>query len=74
MIVSGTSTAPSTSLPMRTVLVSNMTGTTEDEVVGWQHRLSGQTQLSKLQESVMSRETWRAAVHMVAESRTRLND
>ena len=73
MIVSGSSTSPSTSLPVRTVLISNMTGMTEDEVVGWHHRLDGQTQLSKLQELVMSRETWRAAVHRVAESRTRLS-
>ena len=30
--------------------------------------------LSKLQERVMDRETWRAAVHGIAKSRTRLND
>ena len=30
--------------------------------------------LSKLQEFVMEREAWRAAVHAVAKSRTRLSD
>ena len=30
--------------------------------------------LSELRELVMDRETWRAAIHGVAKSRTRLND
>ena len=40
---------------------------TEDEMVGWHHLLSGH-ELSKLQELVMYREAWRAAIHRVAKS------
>ena len=32
------------------------------------------TSLSELRELVMDRETWRAAIHGVAKSRTRLNN
>ena len=48
---------------------------TEDEMVGWHHQLD--VSLSKLQELVMDRETWHAAVHGVAKVRhdwaTKLN-
>ena len=48
-------------------------GTTEDETVGWHHWLNGHG-FGSLQELVMDREAWRAAVHGVAKSWTRLSD
>ena len=39
-------------------------GTTEDEMVGWHHRLNA---LSKLRVMVKDREAWRATVHGVAD-------
>ena len=49
-------------------------GTTEDEMAGWHHRLDGMS-LSKLRELLRDRESWREAIHEVAESDTteRLN-
>ena len=48
-------------------------GTTEDEMARWHHQLNGR-EVSVLQELVMDSEAWRAAIHGVTKSRTRLSD
>ena len=45
----------------------------QNEMVRWHHWLDGHV-LSRLWELVMDREAWRAAVHGVTKSRTRLRD
>ena len=45
---------------------------TEDETVGWHHQLNGYESEQAL--GAGDREAWRAAVHGVTNSQTRLND
>ena len=47
-------------------------GTTEDEMVGWHHWLNEYEWVNS--ESVMDKEVWRAAVHEVKKSQTRLSN
>ena len=46
---------------------------TEDEMVGWHHRLDGQ-EFEQATGVGSEQEAWRAAVHGVAKSRTRLSE
>ena len=48
-------------------------GTTEDEMVGWHHRLNAH-ELGQLRKLMMDRAAWHAVVHGVAKSWTRLSD
>ena len=48
-------------------------GTIENEMAGWHHD-SMDVSLSELPELVMDREAWRAVIHGVTESRTRLSN
>ena len=48
-------------------------GTAEGEMVGWHHQLS-EHEFELLQELVIGREAWCAAVHGVAKSQTWLSD
>ena len=48
-------------------------GTTEDEMVGWHHRLDGQ-EFEHLWDLVIDREAWHATVYGVEKSQTWLSD
>ena len=49
-------------------------GMTEDEMVGWHHRLDGCESEWTPGVLVMDREAWHAVIHGVAKSQTRLSD
>ena len=44
-----------------------------DKMVGWHHRVNG-LEFGNVREMVKDREAWRAAVHGVTKSRTRLSE
>ena len=48
-------------------------GMTEDEMVGWYHRLDGH-EFEQISGIRIDREAWRAIVHWVTKSQTRLSD
>ena len=47
---------------------------TEEEMIGWHHRLDGHEFEQAPTDLVMDREAWSAAVHAVTKSRTQLSD
>ena len=46
---------------------------TEDEMIGWHHRLNGH-EFEQTRELLIDREAWCAAIHGVTTSWTRLRD
>ena len=50
-------------------MTGQIVGTTEDEMAGWHHQLDGREF-----EVVTDGEAWRAAIHGLAKSQTRLSD
>ena len=46
---------------------------TEDEMVGWHHRLDGH-EFNKLQKFLMDRKAWHAVIHPFTESQTQMSD
>ena len=56
----------------KTLMLGKTEKMTEDEMAGWCHRLNGHG-FGWTQVIVMDRESWRATVHGITKSQTRLN-